>query len=138
MHRRASQLTSVVFSSLTSITGESISAVLFYELLLSAINLAWQLKVVAANSIFSILGITCFLAAVSVSVPTALYCKVSESLTGDLERIEDDFYDCSWYCLSVKHQQMFILPIARAQREYRMMGFGMIECSLATFTSVNI
>lgn len=121
---------------MASSIGEIVSAVLFYELLFSAINLAWLLKVVAANSIFSILGITCFLAAWSVSVPTALYCKMSENLTGNLEKIEDLFYDCSWYCLSVKHQQMFILPILRAQKEYRMIGLGLIECSLATFTSV--
>lgn len=123
--------------SLVNITGKSVSSVLFYQLLLSAINVGCLLTVIESSKTLNSMAFVAFIEIVTLSMPTAVYCKFSENVTQDLGAIEDAFSDCLWYCWPAKQQKLFILPIMRAQRKYRMMGLGLIECSLITFSTVN-
>lgn len=111
--------------------------VLFCQLLLSAVNIGFLLTVIEWMGVLNSVTFVSILGILTISLPTFFYCKLSENVTTDLEAIEDAFRECLWYYLPVKQQQMFILPMLRAQREYRMMGLGMIGCSLPVFSSVN-
>lgn len=67
---------------------------------------------------------------------TFMYCYLSEWVTSDLLEIGDLFYNSAWYRLPVKQQRLLTLPIGRAQREFRLSGLGLFDCSLALFSSV--
>lgn len=67
---------------------------------------------------------------------TFLYFYFSERITTDLEEIGGIFYSSTWYRLTTKHQKYLVLPIARAEREFRLTGLGMFYCSLPIFSSV--
>lgn len=114
------------------------STVVFYQLLLSAINIGCLLTALELMGAFNAATIVACMGILNISIPTAFYCKYSENISADLEAIGDTFWECSWYLLPLKQQEMFILSILRSQKECRMMGLGMVECSLATFLSVNI
>lgn len=66
------------------------------------------------------------------------YCLLSERITLDLLQIGDVFYNSEWYRLPFKEQRLLVLPIGRAQRVFRLSGYGLINCSLAVFLTVNI
>lgn len=114
------------------------SSVLFFQLVLSAVNAACTLVVFDSSDKMDYGVFVALVGIITISLPTALHCNLSEQATSDMEGIGDAFSQCPWYYLPVKQQQMFILPILRSQRSYRMTGLGMFECSLATFLSVNI
>lgn len=114
------------------------SSVLFFQLVLSAVNAASFLVVFASSDKMDYGVFVALVGIITISLPTALHCKLSEQATCDMADIGDAFSQCAWYNLPAKQQKMFILPILRAQRNYRMMGLGMFECSLATFLSVKI
>lgn len=126
------------FFSVANIIGDSMSTVFFYQLLFCAINTAFFLFVIESCALFSLSTLVCFVGISSVLVPAFFFCKLSENVTFELEVIGDSFYDCSWYCLSVKQQKLFILVIGRSQKATRMNGLGIIQCSLGVFTSVSL
>lgn len=125
------------FGRIANITGDSMATVLFYQLVLSAVNIGFLLTVIEWMGAFNSIAFISILGILTISLPTFFYCKLSENVTTDLEAIEDAFRECMWYYLPMKQQKMFILPIIRSQREFRMMGLGMIECSLSAFSSVS-
>lgn len=110
------------------------SAPLFYQLLLCAVDLAVFLFAIQVNGILQ--AIICVEAMLSVLVPTYIYCFLSEMVTIDLYAIGDHFFNFPWYLLPAKHQLLFQWPIQRSQSEYRLMGMGMVECSLGVFSAV--
>lgn len=65
-----------------------------------------------------------------------IYSRLSEYITEDLSATGDLFYESPWYRLSPKQQKLYILPILRSQREFRLMGLGIIECSLRICAAV--
>lgn len=65
-----------------------------------------------------------------------VYCYYSERVTERSFGIADIAYDTLWYKLPPKEQQLFVLIIVRAHKEFRMSGFGLIDCSLAQFIAV--
>lgn len=66
------------------------------------------------------------------------YCYLSDWITADLLEIGNVFYSSPWYrLLSVKQQQLLVLPIQRANRLVRLRSLGLIDCSGAVFLSVN-
>lgn len=73
----------------------------------------------------------------SVLTPTFAYCLLSDNVTWHLHSIAEHFYYFSWYRLPVKQQKLFIFPIRRAQKPFRMSGHGIVDCSLRVFSSVN-
>lgn len=67
---------------------------------------------------------------------TFVYFYLSEWITSDLLEIGDYFYNSAWYRLPAKQQKLLVLPIRRAQREFRLKGFGLFDCSLEVFGMV--
>lgn len=65
-----------------------------------------------------------------------IYFYVSERITSKMMEIGDIFYHSAWYRLPTKQQSCLILPIQRAQREFRLRGLGLYDCSLPVFFSV--
>lgn len=65
-----------------------------------------------------------------------ILCFLSENVTNTLEAIGDIFYNSAWYRLPPKQQELFIVPIQRAQINFRLSGIGIVECSLKVFLSV--
>lgn len=63
---------------------------------------------------------------------------LAEWITSDLLSIGDHFYKSAWFRLPVMRQKLLIVPIQRAQREVRLKGLGLFDCSLAVFSSVNL
>lgn len=66
-----------------------------------------------------------------------LFSLLSENVTLDLGAAGTSFYNCAWYLLPVKHQQLLVVTIQRGQIEFRMSGLGLVECSLRVFTAVS-
>lgn len=116
---------------------ELLSATLFFQLLFCTINIAiFLLAIESDDQIFSVTSLVSFIALSTVLVSIFIYCKLSENITGDLNDIGDVFYESAWYRMPLDQQKMFLRPIERAQKGIRLMGFGMVECSLAMFLSV--
>lgn len=67
---------------------------------------------------------------------TFAYYYLAEQITSDLSSIEMIFYKSAWYHLKTKHQRLIVLPIQRAQRDVRLTGLGLFECSLPVFSAV--
>lgn len=67
---------------------------------------------------------------------TFAHYYLSERVTFDLLEIGAIFYNLTWYQLPVKQQRLITLPIARAQREFRLRNLNLSDCSLAVFLSV--
>lgn len=119
------------------ILGNTMSEVIFYQMLFTAIELATYMFAIVESKDLSLNDVTAIVGAISVLVPTFLYCKLSENVTEHLQAIETAFYGCSWYRLHVKQQKMVMLPIQRAQIEFRLNGLGIVDCSLEIFAAVN-
>lgn len=113
------------------------SEVIFYQVLLSAVELATFMFVIDRTDAMSPLNNVALIAILTILPQTFFFCKLSENITDRLEAIGNVFYGCSWYCLSAKQQQLFLLPIQRGQREFRMNGLGIVDCSLEIFWAVN-
>lgn len=112
------------------------SPILFIQLLLSAINLAILFVALTSMNVLSLSFAATSSAMSNVLLSTFIFCMLSENITLDLYDIGDIFYECAWYRLSVKDQQLIIYPIQRSQKAFRLMGLSIIECSLRFFTSV--
>lgn len=67
-----------------------------------------------------------------------IYSYYSEEITAKSFGVGDDIYDSLWYRLPLEQQKAIILIIDRSQREFRLTGLGMVDCSLATFLAVII
>lgn len=67
---------------------------------------------------------------------TFAYFYLAEWITFDLLSIGDHFYNSAWFQLPVKQQQLFVLVIQQAQRELRLKGLGLFDCSMGVFSSV--
>lgn len=65
-----------------------------------------------------------------------IYCSYSEDVSEDLGATAELFYEMDWYRLSDKMKKLYILSIARGQKEFRLTGLGIIECSLRIFAKV--
>lgn len=64
------------------------------------------------------------------------YFYLSEVITSNLLDVGDFFYDSSWYRLPANRQRLLMLPIQRAQSEFRLRGLGIVDASLPVFASV--
>lgn len=123
---------------LIQIVADIQSTILFVQLVLCAVTIAMCLFSIDANGVFSMAFIASLAGLNSVLTPTFAYCLLSENVTWNLHLVANHFYDFAWYHLPAKQQKLFVLPIRRAQREFRMTGHGIIPCSLSVFSSVNI
>lgn len=124
------------YNSLTNGLADIISATLFFHLFICGIIIALILLTIESNDHAP--NVMCFasIGMIIISGDLFIYCKISENITNEHIRIGDAFYDRAWYQLSIKQQKFHMMPIQRAQMEFRLRGFGLIECSLTTFFSV--
>lgn len=112
--------------------------VLFYQLMFCAINMAIFLVALHSNGFVSLIAFTTYAGILSVLIPTFIYCYLSDNLATDTYSVADIFYGFHWYRLPVQQQRLFTLIIRQSQKELRVTGFGVIDCSLAAFAVVNI
>lgn len=112
------------------------SPVLFFLLLSYAIIIAvFLLDFEAADELnLAVCGMV--FAFMNVLMQLIIYCRLSENVTTDLFASGDLFYESPWYQLPPKLQMIYILPLQRPQREFRLTGLGILECSLRNFVSV--
>lgn len=68
---------------------------------------------------------------------TIIYCYFADRLTADLFEVGDIFYESMWYKLPNQEQKASILSIQRAHRIFRMKCYGIVDCTLDTFTKVD-
>lgn len=113
------------------------SGVLFYQLLICAAVTAFNLFALESNGFLSLNAAVSIYLMVTALITTFLYCYLAEKFTADLKEIGLIFYHSNWFQLSIKHQKMFVLLIKRSQREFRLSCFGLIDCTLKVFSSVN-
>lgn len=123
---------------LADVFSRIMSSTFFFQLLCSAINTAILLLAIDIDHLFTITTIAVMYGLVCVFVQTFFYCYLSEEVTSKLLSIGDIFYESAWYQLPVKQQQMVQFPILRSRKEFRLMGLGIINCSLWVFASVSI
>lgn len=122
--------------SVATATGKIMSAGLFFQLLASAITFAVFMVGIETSPVKSLLFCVSVQGMTYNMLITYAYCLFSEMISADLAAIGDIFYGCAWYRMPVKQQNRLMLPIQRAQVEFRLYGLGFIECSLKTYTSV--
>lgn len=110
--------------------------ILFNMTFTCTIIIAFNLFVVETNGVYSFETAIAFLDLGLVLGLTFAYFYLAEHITTDLLGIADIFYNSPWYRLGTKRQILFVLPIQRAQREMRLTGLGLFECSLVVFSKV--
>lgn len=109
---------------------------LFYQLCMCAVVTAINLYSLEASGILSLHAMTSFYDLNITLLTTFVFCYFSEKLSTDLYGIAEIFYDSMWYRLPAKQQILVIFAIQHSQREFRLSGFGIINCSLGTFFTV--
>lgn len=115
------------------------SANFFFQLLTCAVSTAiFLVGLESNNNTVNVTSVISFVAITIALFGLFIYCKLSENITCDLYAICDMFYESTWYRLPVDQQKWFIWPIQRGQKTIRLTGLGFIDCSLATFLSVNV
>lgn len=123
--------------SLTESVSDMMEVTLFNITFTCIICIAFNLLAVELSESFSLeLMVASSDIAVVIGI-TAVYYFHSEWITSDLLEIGDNFYNSTWYLLPVHQQRLLVLPIQRADREFRLKALGLFECSKAVFLSVN-
>lgn len=109
---------------------------LFNITVICTICIAFNLLAVELNDSINMGLLIAFADMAVVLAITGVYFFHSEWITSDLLEVGDNFYNSAWYLLPVKQQRLLVLPIQRADREFRLKGLGLFECSQAAFLSV--
>lgn len=114
------------------------------ELLLFTITLectvviAFNLCVLEMSATVNLEAIVALLSLLFILSMTFAHFYLSEWITTDLLSIGDTFYNSEWHrAITAKRRQFLVLPIQLTQREFRLQGLGLFDCSLAFFLSVN-
>lgn len=113
-----------------------IEAILFNITFTCIIAIAFNLFVVESSDGLSFETVS---ALVDISMIVGLsfaYFYFSERITTDLLEICDIFYNALWYRLPARQQKLFMLAIQRGQREVRLTGLGLFDCSMPIFSRV--
>lgn len=112
-------------------------SIIFYQLMMCAIILAFNLYSLELNGISTNLEVFASIYEILFSVtPTFAYCFLSNRVTSRLLEVGDAFYGCAWYALAPDQQMLFFAIIQRSQRDMCFSGLGIIECTLESFSSV--
>lgn len=101
-------------------------------------SIAFNLFVIESNGTPNFQKIVALIDLVGILMLTFVHFSLSEWITNVLLEIGDDFYNSRWYRLPNKQQKLMTLPIQRAQREFRLTGLGLFECSLYVFDAVRM
>lgn len=124
------------FSRVADVISDVMSGILFVILLSYAVTIAVCLVGLEIVEPFGVAFFGLIASISSLLTQMVIYCAFSENMTNDLYSTGDLFYESPWYRLSPTLQKLYILPIARLHREFRLTGLGIIECSLRIFASV--
>lgn len=111
--------------------------VLFYQLLVCAVIIAFNLFALDSTNGSILHSIVSFGEMLTTIIPTYIYCSLAENFTANLSEIGEIFYASTWYHFPVKYQKLMQIPIMRSQREIRLSGLGIIDCSLNVFLTVS-
>lgn len=65
-----------------------------------------------------------------------VFCFLSEKITTKSLECAIIAYNATWYEMSIIDQKAIILIIMRSQKEYRITGLGLVNCSLEVFLKV--
>lgn len=121
---------------MADIIADVMSATLFALLLMYGITIAVFMIGLAATNTFDFEFLGTFSGTIVILIQLIIYCHLSENVTNHLALTGDLFYESQWFPLPVKLQRVYILPILRSQKDFRVTGLGIIECSLRVFASV--
>lgn len=97
--------------SIAKSVGDIMSVGLFFQLLVCAVSLAVYMVGMESNG----LSVGFFVSAIGLTdviLSTYALCFLSEYVTHNLSIVGDYFYNCAWYCFSIKHQRLwcFLYP----------------------------
>lgn len=113
--------------------------VLFLRLLACSATMALNLFAMELSDTFSLETLANLYTMVTVLAMTFLHCYYVETVTNALLGVGDIFYDSPWYKGAIGQNAIVLLmPIQRAQREFRLVTFNMIKCSLTVFLKVGL
>lgn len=112
--------------------------ILFSMFLSCTIIIAFNLFALESNELFSIQTVIAICDVACLLPSNFTYCFLAEKVTADLLKISDILFSSAWYRLPVIQQKLLVIPIQLAEREYRIKGLRLINCSLAVFVSVSM
>lgn len=115
---------------------ELMELILFNTIFVCVVVIACNLYVIDSNNTLSYEIIVALIDASSLVGLSFLYFYFSERITTNLSEIDYVFYQSEWYRLTPKQQVRLVVPMQRAQREFRLNGLGVFDCSLPVFLSV--
>lgn len=111
--------------------------VLFLRLLACSAIVALNLFAMELSDTVSLETIAAVYDMVTILAMTFLHCYYAETVTKALLGVGDAFFESSWYTGAIGQNAIVLLmPIQRSQRQFRMVTFNMIECSLTVFLKV--
>lgn len=109
---------------------------LFFKTLSCIIAIAFNLYVLEVSGTVNMEAVVAIVDMLLSIAVTFVCFYIAEWISIYMLDIADIFYDSPWYRLPVEQQKLLVLPIQRAQRQFRLKGLGMFDCSLAVFSSV--
>lgn len=127
-------------SRLANETRVIMNEVLFFRLLACSATVALDFFSLELNETLSLETIASLYDIATMSTMTFLYCYYSETVTEALLDVGDVFFYSPWYESAMNQNGLLAiisLPVQRAQREFRLVGFQLVECSLAVFLKVS-
>lgn len=127
----------LMHSSVAYAFADIISVILFVLLLSYAVSIAMFAVSLNLMEQYSVAYLTLMVSILNLLTQLIIYCAFSEKLTNDLLSTSDHFSGLYWYRMPVRIQKVIILPILRTQREFRLTGLGIVECSLRVFASAS-
>lgn len=65
-------------------------------------------------------------------------CHYSNLVTECTSQVADDAYNCPWYTYTISTKKSIALIIRQSQKSFFYTGLGLMHCTMATFTRVNI
>lgn len=105
-----------------------LSCVLFFVLILLALD---RFSTTDLNLLINMNCLVAYLVICYVN------CHFSESITTKSFEIGDIIYNnLLWYEMSIKERKVVTLIIQQSQKEFRLTGLGLVDCSLARFLAV--
>lgn len=117
-----------------------VNEVIFFRLLACSAIVALNLFAMESNEALSMETIVAMYDLATALAMTFIHCYYAENITEALLGVGDVFYHSAW-CksgLAMRRREalLILFPIQRAQQEFRLISFDMIDCSLAVFLKV--
>lgn len=113
---------------------------LFFELSSCIIGTVFELLALDQTIQDQQLDATVVVSANALSIHVSMVyilCHYAEKLTAQsIEVSRMVYYDLLWYKLSVRQQKNIIMPLRRAQKLFKLDGYGIFACSMELFLNV--